>query len=83
MTTQPTDGNTIALEEADCLARLGRAGFVDAAIEPTRRYRRADLQDSTCSAAAVAALSPEERMRRDGRILGAFIRARKPARSGS
>ena len=70
-----------ALERANYLAKLGRAGFVDAGIEPTRRYRFADLEDSTCSAASIAALSPEDRARLDGRIMGAFIRARKPARS--
>lgn len=70
-----------ALDKQDYLDKLGRAGFVGAAIEPTRRYRFADLEDSTCSAAAVAALSPEERSRLDGRIMGAFIRAKKPERS--
>lgn len=72
-----------ALEKEDYLARLGRAGFGDAVIAPTRRYRFADLEDSTCSAAAVTALSPQERVQLDGRIMGAFIRARKPARSAS
>lgn len=67
-----------ALERSDYLARLARAGFVDAAIEPTRRYHFADLESSTCSTASVAALSPEERARLDGCIMGAFIRARKP-----
>ena len=70
-----------ALDKDDYLNKLGRAGFVGVAIEPTRRYRFADLEDSTCSAAAVAALSAEERARLDGRIMGAFIRAKKPERS--
>lgn len=72
-----------ALDSDDYRARLARAGFVHATIEPTRRYRFADLGDGTCGAAAVAALSPEERERLDGRIMGAFIRAQKPEQSAS
>jgi SAM-dependent methyltransferase len=72
-----------ALDAGDYRAKLSRAGFVSAAIEPTRRYRFADLEGGTCGAAAVAALSPEERERLDGRIMGAFIRAQKPERSVS
>lgn len=72
-----------ALDKDDYLARLGRVGFVGASIEPTRRYRFADLEGSTCGAQAVAALSPAEREKLDGRIMGAFIRARKPERSAS
>ena len=71
------------LDKDDYLARLGRVGFVEASIEPTRRYRFADLEGSTCGAEAVAALSPEEREKLDGRIMGAFIRAKKPERSAS
>ena len=72
-----------ALDKDDYLARLGRVGFVGASIEPTRRYRFADLEGSTCGAQAVAALSPAEREKLDRRIMGAFIRARKPERSAS
>jgi len=72
-----------ALDADDYLAKLTRAGFVNAGIEPTRRYRFADLESGTCGAAAVAALPPEERQRLDGRIMGAFIRAQKPAPSAS
>jgi arsenite methyltransferase len=70
-----------ALDADDYRAKLSRAGFVNTSIEPTRRYRFADLDGATCGAAAVAALSPEERARIDGRILSAFIRAHKPERS--
>ncbi len=72
-----------ALESADYVAKLKRAGFVEAAIEPTRRYRFGDLESGSCGSAAIAALSEEERVRLDGRIMGAFIRARKPGRSAA
>ncbi|MEP6755365.1 MAG: arsenite methyltransferase [Chthonomonadales bacterium] len=67
-----------ALEKDDYLGKLAAAGFVDAGIEPTRRYTFADLEATTCVSPAVAAMSPEEKARLDGKIMGAFIRARKP-----
>lgn len=67
-----------ALEKDDYLAKLQTAGFKNASIEPTRRYTFADLEASTCSTAAVAALPAEEKSALDGRIMGAFIRAAKP-----
>jgi len=67
-----------ALEKHDYLARLARAGFVDASIEPTRRYTFADLEETTCCSPEVAALPPEEKTALDGRVMGAFIRAAKP-----
>jgi SAM-dependent methyltransferase len=67
-----------ALEASDYRARLGRAGFVDVSIEPTRRYLFLDLEESTCSSAAIAKLTQEERAALDGRVMGAFIRASKP-----
>ncbi|MFO0575336.1 MAG: arsenite methyltransferase [Polyangia bacterium] len=67
-----------ALEASDYRARLGRAGFVDASIEPTRRYLFSDLEESACSSAAIAKLTQEERAALDGRVMGAFIRATKP-----
>ncbi len=67
-----------ALERSDYLRRLEAAGFVDASIEPTRRYTFADLGDSCCSSPSVQALSPGEKEQLDGRIMGAFIRAVKP-----
>ena len=57
--------------------------FINASIEPTRRYRFAALDGSTCSATAVAELTPEERERLARRILSGFIRAQKPERSGA
>jgi SAM-dependent methyltransferase len=67
-----------ALEKNEYLVRLESAGFSEASIEPTRRYTFADLEATTCTSAAVAALRPEEKAALDGRIMGAFIRAVKP-----
>jgi ubiquinone/menaquinone biosynthesis C-methylase UbiE len=67
-----------ALDRGDYVRRLQKAGFVDASIEPTRRYLFADLESTACAASAIAALSDEEKANLDGRVMGAFIRARKP-----
>lgn len=67
-----------ALEKSDYLARLARAGFADASVEPTRRYTFRDLEATTCSSPEVAALPMEEKAALDGRVMGAFIRAVKP-----
>lgn len=67
-----------ALEVSDYLRRLAEAGFVDASVEPTRRYLFSDLEGSACAADAILALPAEEKAALDGRIMGAFIRAVKP-----
>lgn len=67
-----------ALDRSDYIARLQRAGFVNAGIEPRRRYTLADLQASSCCCGNLAKLSEEERSELDGRVMGAFIRAQKP-----
>ena len=67
-----------ALETGDYLARLSAAGFIEASIEPTRRYMFADLEGTACCSSEVAALSRDEKSNLDGRIMGAFIRAAKP-----
>ncbi|HEY3330938.1 MAG TPA: arsenite methyltransferase [Capsulimonadaceae bacterium] len=67
-----------ALDRDDYTARLVAAGFVDASIEPTRRYTFADLEATACAAPAIAALSDSEKLEIDGRIMSAFIRAVKP-----
>jgi SAM-dependent methyltransferase len=72
-----------ALEKNDYLARLARAGFADASIEPTRRYTFADLEATTCCSPEVAALPAEEKTALDGRVMGAFIRATKPKEASS
>ena len=65
-----------ALEEATYRDKLARAGFEAIDLEPTRIYRAADarqfLEDAGLSDDATLAQI-------DGRILSAFIRARKPA----
>ena len=68
-----------ALEVSDYLARLAKAGFEEAGIEPTRRYLFSDLEGSACAADAITALPAEEKAALDGRIMGAFIRAVKPS----
>jgi len=66
-----------ALDEDEYRRKLAAAGFVDIDVEPTRIYTADDarefLDGNEVDAAAVA-----DEM--DGRILSAFIRAKKPAR---
>jgi hypothetical protein len=65
-----------ALEEASYRAKLAQAGFDAIDVEPTRIYRAADakqfLEEAGFSDAATVAQI-------DGRVMSAFIRARKPA----
>ncbi len=67
-----------AMERQEYLERLADAGFVEAGVEPTRRYTFSDLEASQCCSKEVARLTEEERLALDGRVMGAFIRARKP-----
>ena len=68
-----------ALSEDEFLNHLGEAGFVNASIEPTRIYEFEDakvfLDGSGLDADTVAADV-------QGKVMGAFIRATKPAKSG-
>jgi arsenite methyltransferase len=63
-----------ALEEREYEALLAEAGFTDIGIEPTRVYglddARALLDDAGIAGEAAAEL--------DGRLMAAFVRARKP-----
>jgi SAM-dependent methyltransferase len=65
-----------ALSDADYTAKLTKAGFTSVGIEPTRIYRiedaRAFLAGEGIDADAIAAEV-------DGRFMGAFVRATKPA----
>jgi ubiquinone/menaquinone biosynthesis C-methylase UbiE len=65
-----------ALEDQEYEAKLGRAGFKDIELEPTRVYKAAQAKDLLRSigpdAERVAAAA-------DGKFASAFIRARKPA----
>jgi ubiquinone/menaquinone biosynthesis C-methylase UbiE len=64
-----------ALEESEYRAKLGRAGFEEIEIEPTRIYRVEDarefLADKGVDAAAIAPMV-------EGKFMSAFVRARKP-----
>jgi ubiquinone/menaquinone biosynthesis C-methylase UbiE len=68
-----------ALEKDEYLDKLKDAGFLEASIEATRRYRFADLESSGLRAPHITQMSEAERQSLDGRIMGAFIRAVKPA----
>ncbi len=64
-----------ALEERAYRAKLERAGFEGIDVEPTRVYRAADAK----AFLEEAGLSGEATLAQvDGRIMSAFIRARKP-----
>jgi len=65
-----------ALEEDEYTRLLSEAGFVDVGIEPTRIYAFEDAR----AVLAEAGLDAEVLAREvSGRIMGAFIRAQKPA----
>jgi arsenite methyltransferase len=65
-----------ALTEEEFLSFLGEAGFTDTSIEPTRIYEFEDAQ----AFLAGAGLDTEVLAREvGGRVMGAFVRARKPA----
>src|SRR5256885_16713469 len=57
-----------ALEESEYQRLLADAGFTDISVEPTRVYEFADAGIDTVLAREIS-----------GRVMGAFIRARKPA----
>ena len=66
-----------ALLESEYVAKLGKAGFTDIQVEPTRIYTKedtAEMASSSCCGedmtATLAAL--------DGAVMSAFIRATKP-----
>jgi len=65
-----------ALEEREFESLLSEAGFEQIGIEPTRTYAFEDARSLLADAGLDAdALAREV----TGRILGAFVRARKPA----
>ena len=66
-----------ALERDDYLERLRAAGFVDATIDPVRRYEFSKLEGAWAPK-GVAAMTEEEKQALDGKIMGAFIRAVRP-----
>lgn len=64
-----------ALEEAEFKSLLTNAGFIDAEIEPTRIYEFEDARAFLGTAAAELEVLAREVT---GRVMGAFVRARKP-----
>ncbi len=65
-----------ALEESDYRAKLGAAGFEAIEIEPTRVYRAEDARQFLATKGVdVDAIAPLV----DGKVMSAFVRARKPA----
>jgi len=65
-----------ALADTEFLALLKDSGFEDASIEPTRVYSFEDAKTFL----GEAGLNAESLARDvDGRVMGAFVRARKPA----
>jgi arsenite methyltransferase len=65
-----------ALDEQEYVGKLAAAGFVEAAVEPTRVYSSEDVR-SYLGEAGLEADSMARQL--DGRVMGAFIRARKPS----
>ncbi|HET9275784.1 MAG TPA: arsenite methyltransferase [Gemmatimonadales bacterium] len=65
-----------ALEENEFLGLLRDAGFADASIEPTRIYR---VEDAKAFLAGTGLNEETLASEVDGRFMGAFVRARKPA----
>jgi arsenite methyltransferase len=64
-----------ALDESELGRLLGEVGFEDAEIEPTRVYRLEDARELLAQAGLdVDRIGPQV----DGRVMAAFVRARKP-----
>jgi SAM-dependent methyltransferase len=64
-----------ALDEQEYVVKLAAAGFVEASVEPTRVYSGEDVR-SYLGEAGMEADSLARQL--DGRVMGAFIRAKKP-----
>lgn len=67
-----------ALERSEYLRKLEAAGFIDASIEPTRRYEFSKLEGSWAPK-GIKGMSQEEKEALDGKIFSGFVRAVKPA----
>lgn len=66
-----------ALETDDYLAKLSSAGFVEASIEPTRRYEFSKLEGSWAPK-GLQEMTAKEKVALDGKIFSGFVRAFKP-----
>jgi arsenite methyltransferase len=65
-----------ALEDAEYRAKLGKAGFEDIEVEPTRIYRVEDAREFLVG----AGIDPDAiASELDGKFMSAFVRAQKPA----
>jgi len=65
-----------ALRDYDYVAKLGKAGFEDIDIEPTRVYNIEDARAFLSGQGVdVDAIAPQV----EGKFMSAFIRAKKPA----
>jgi SAM-dependent methyltransferase len=71
-----------ALEREEYLTKLNRAGFVDAQIEPTRRYSFGGTEEAVGCCGAPAEPGTQGGSCAGGGVLAAFIRARKPGTIG-
>ena len=63
-----------ALDKDEYLRLLTNAGFSEASIEPTRRYKFSDLPGAWDK----AGMSDDEKKALDDKIYGGFVRATKP-----
>jgi arsenite methyltransferase len=64
-----------AMQEAEYVQKLAKAGFVDISVEPTRVYNLEDAREFlTTEGIDVDAIAPEV----DGKFMSAFVRAQKP-----
>jgi len=66
-----------ALEQTEYLSKLQHAGFIEASIEPTRRYEFSQLEGSWAPR-GLQGMTQEEKASLDGKIFSGFIRAVKP-----
>lgn len=63
-----------AMEEAEYVSKLTRAGFIEISVEPTRVYNVEDAREFlTAEGVDVDAIAPAV----DGKFMSAFVRARK------
>jgi hypothetical protein len=69
-----------ALADEEYRSKLSAAGFEQIDIDPTRVYRAEDAREFLSAAGIdVEAMAP----RVDGKFMGAFVRATKPASAGA
>jgi arsenite methyltransferase len=67
-----------ALQDAKYKSELAAAGFAEIEIEPTRIFRAVDVSEFLSAAGTEAVALAEQA---DGKIMSAFVRARKPLKT--